>query len=358
VTPANSEAVNYLAARSSLLVGLCGAAAVAGFVLFRQSQADGRQRTTFAAGAGALVAVGLGLASKETAVTVPLAWVLYDIGWSRALPRRALFLPYVVVAALGLGYFATTGYARLLWAVLSGAPTGDRNVWVNLWSQLAAFPLHVVTFVWPFSLTVLHEVSILDSPWRPAVFAGPAGAAVCVVGVRWLVRAQDGRKAAGFLLLWWLFSLLPAVVYPLHVLFQEHRDYLPWMGLAGVTGLATGAIWDGMARRPGARAALLGVGLVLYAICSAATIARNTVWTDELKLWTDAAEKSPAHPVVRLNLGTEYARRGDSGRALAEYQRRSDDNRTMVLPTTTSDCCTWVEVSTSRRGRRWNKRRR
>lgn len=321
VTPANSEAVNYLAARSSLLVGLWGAVAVASFVLFRRSQAAGRQRAALAAGAGAVTALGLGLASKETAVTIPLAWLLYDVGWSRAVPRRALFLPYAVVGALGASYFGTTGYARTLWAVLSGAPTGDRNVWVNLWSQLAAFPLHVVTFGWPFSLTVLHDVPVLDSPWRPAVFAGAALAlAVFAMALRWLVRGQDTRKAAGFLLLWWLVSLVPAMVYPLHVLFQEHRDYLPWMGLAGATGVAAGAIWDGAARRPGARWVLVSVGLVALVLSSAATIARNLVWTDELRLWTDAAAKSPAHPVVRLNLGNEYARRGDGNRALAEYQ--------------------------------------
>jgi tetratricopeptide (TPR) repeat protein len=161
------------------------------------------------------------------------------------------------------------------------------------------------------------------------VFAGAALAvAVGAAGVRWLVRAEDERKVAGFLLLWWIVAMLPAVVYPLHVLFQEHRDYLPWMGLAGAAGVAAATMWDRMGRRPTTRHALLGVGLVVYAICAAATVARNGVWTDELRLWTDAAEKSPAHPAVRLNLGTEYAKRGDSARALAEYQeaiRRQPD---------------------------------
>ncbi len=321
VTPANSEAVNYVAARSSLLVGLWSAASVAAFVLFRRAQADDRRGIALLAGVGALVALGLGLASKEIAVTVPIVWICYDIGWSRALSRKNLLLPYAVVAVLGIGYFSTTGYYHTLWAVLSGAPSGDRNVWVNLWSQLAAFPLHVAVFVWPFSLTVLHDVPILDSPWRPAVFAGAAFAlAVFAVSVYWLVKAPDVRKPAGFLLLWWIVSLLPATVYPLHVLFQEHRDYLPWMGLAGVIGLAAGAMWDRMASRSFTWWALVGGGLIIVAVCSFMTVKRNAVWADTLRLWTDAVTQSPAHPVVRVNLGNEYLRRGDGDRALAEYR--------------------------------------
>jgi tetratricopeptide (TPR) repeat protein len=320
VTPANSEAVNYVAARSSLLVGLWGALAIASFVLFRRAQAADRRTTSLLAGLGAVAALGMGLASKETAAIVPMVWLCYDLGWSRALPRKPLLLPYVVVAGLGAGYFAASGYHRTLWAVLSGTQSGDRDVWVNLWSQLAAFPLHVTTFVWPFSLTVLRDVPVLDSPWRTAVVVGVAlAAAVAAVSVYWLTRATDARRPAGFLLLWWMASLLPATVYPLHVLFQEHRDYLAWMGLAGATGLVADAVWNRFAGR--ARWALAGGGVVVLAVLSAATIARGHVWADELAFWTDAVAKAPRHAVARVNLGNEYFRQGDGARALAEYQQ-------------------------------------
>ncbi len=321
VTPANSEAVNYLAARSSLLVGLWSAAALAAFVVFRRAQADERGRTALAAGVGALVALGLGLGSKETAVTVPLMWLCYDIGWSRSFSRKAFWAPYGIVAVLASGYFATTGYHRTLWAVFSGASSGDRNLWVNLWSQLAAFPKHVTLFVWPFSLNVLHDVPTVDSPVRAMVLVGSALVlSVGVTSVWGLVGASGERKTASFLLLWFVISLFPAMTYPLHVLFQEHRDYLPWMGLSGASGLAAWAMVDRFGRGPVVRTGAVIAGAVIFGVWSAATVARNGVWTDELRLWSDAAAKSPAHPVVRLNLGTEYARRGDTARALSEYE--------------------------------------
>ncbi|HET8760123.1 MAG TPA: tetratricopeptide repeat protein [Nitrospiria bacterium] len=321
VTPANSEAVNYLAARSSLLVGLWSVTAVAAFALMRRCQAQARPRSTLAAGAVAVVALGLGLASKETAVTVPLLWICYDVGWSRRIGRGAVLRPYAVVAVLAVGYFAATGYWRALWTVLSGAQTGERAVWPNLWSQLAAFPLHATVFAWPFSLTVLHDVPTVDSPWRLSVFVGLVIALVaCAGGAHWLVRASDARRPAGFLLLWWVIALVPLMLYPLHLMFQEHRDYFSWMALAGLAGLGLSAVWDHAARRPAGRWALGAAVVAVLAIWTVSTVERNRVWSDAMRLWSDAATKSPENAVAHVNLGTEYARRGDIDRALAEYR--------------------------------------
>jgi tetratricopeptide (TPR) repeat protein len=321
VTPANSEAVNYIAARSSLLVGLWSVVAVAAFVFMRRLQAQGRPRSALAAGVGAFVAWGLALASKETAVTVPVLWLCYDAGWSRRIGRGGLMVPYAVVTALGVGYFVTTGYHRVLWAVLSGTTTGGRGLWGNLWTQVAAFPMHATVFAWPFSLTVLHDVPTFNSPWRPAVLLGlTTVAAVCALGGHWLIRTSDERRPAGFLLLWLVITLVPTMVYPLHLLFQEHREYLPWMALAGLAGLAASALADRTVRHPAARWAVWGVGIIVLAVWSAGTVERNRVWSDSLRLWTEAAGRSPGNPVARLNLGTEHARRGDVERALGEYR--------------------------------------
>lgn len=336
VTPANSEAVNYLAARSSLLVGVWSGAAVLAFVLFRRAQAEsgispliahgsqGGARGRWAAilwGAGALAALGLGLASKELAIAVPLVWICYDVGWSRKLGWKAVLAPYAIVAALAAGYFATTGYYRTLWAVASGTAAGTRDVWVNLWSQLALFPMHLAVFAWPFSLNVLRDVPMIASPWQPAVLAGAALLLLLLaVAAHWLVRATGERRLAGFLVLWFVISLLPAMIYPLHVLFQEHRDYMPWMGLAGAAGIAAWALAERVGRAGAARGVAVGSAVVVLGAWSAATVTRNTVWTDALRLWSDAAAKSPNSPVARLNLGTELARRGESEAALREYR--------------------------------------
>ena len=83
VNPANSEAVNYIAARPSVLASGLYALAIAGFALFRRFQAERRAMAGLAAAGLAVLGLLLGLSSKEIAVTIPLLWACYDIGWSR-----------------------------------------------------------------------------------------------------------------------------------------------------------------------------------------------------------------------------------------------------------------------------------
>lgn len=324
VTPANSEAVNYIAARSSILASLWYAVSVWAFVVFRRAQARGRRGALAALGAAALAmsALALGLGSKEIAVTAPLLWVCYDLGWSRGIGWRAWLLPYAACGALLAGYFLLTGYHGAVLAALAGAQPGTRDVWSNAWTQLAAFPHYVTTFMWPFRLSVLHDVPVYDVPWRLAVVAGAvAFTAVIVWGAHWLIRTDDERRSAGFLLLWFPVALLPTLAYPLNVIFQEHRGYIGWMGVSAAVGLAGWAAYRRTEPGSAIRRALPAAGCVALLVLALATVARNPVWGDEMRLWADAAAKAPGSPVAHLNLGAGYARRGDAPRAIDAYRR-------------------------------------
>ncbi|MEO5658104.1 MAG: tetratricopeptide repeat protein, partial [Nitrospiria bacterium] len=324
VTPANSEAVNYIAARSSLLASVWYAAAVWMFVLFRRAQARGWRSALAALGAAvlALSALALGLGSKEIAVTAPLLWVCYDLGWSRGIGWKAWFLPYAACGSLLAGYFLLTGYHGAVLAALAGAQPGVRDVWSNAWTQLAVFPRYVTTFAWPFGLSVLHDVPVYETPWRPAVLTGGLGlAAVIAWGAHWLLRAGDWRRVAGFFLLWFPVALLPTLAYPLNVIFQEHRGYIGWMGVSAAVGLAGWAAYRGAAPGSAIRRVLPISGCVALLALAVATVARNPVWSDEVRLWADAVAKAPGSPVAHLNLGAGYARRGDAPRAIDAYRR-------------------------------------
>ncbi len=333
VTPANSETVNYLAARSSLLVGLWSAASVAAFVALRRAQSERRRLTAWAAGIAAFAALGLGLGSKEVSVVVPLIWLCYDIGWTRELRWAARLAPYAVVLMVATTYIVATDYHRAVWNVITGAPSDALGVWANLWTQLAVFPKHLTVFLWPFHLNVLYEVPTVGGPWRLSTVVGLALLlAICGVAVRWLVTASDDRKPAALFLLWFVAALVPIMGYPLHIRFQEHRDYLPWMGLAGAVGLGAVGVFDRLGRSPVARRVMVGGGLAVMMVLAMATWTRNAVWTDVLRLWSDTVAKSPHHPVARLNLGAEYATRGDAERALAEYREAIRLSPDYVLP--------------------------
>ncbi len=329
VNPANSEAVDYIAARPSVLASAWYALAIAGFVLFRRFQAEQRVGSALAAGGLAVLGLLLGLSSKEIAVTIPLVWVCYDIGWSRKAGLWRIVQPYAVGLVLLVGYLAWTGYSAAIWSVLTGPQQpGMRSFGANVWTQIALVPAYLGLFVWPFNLSVFHDVQGVASPWHVSVWVGAAlGIGMAGLGFRWLTQngnpasASTGRerRAAGLFLLWFQAALLPTILYPLHAVFQEHRVYLPGMGLAALIGIGAwraGAAAEGSLIR---RAVPFGVILVL-GVFAAATVVRNGVWREEVSLWSDAAVKAPSNAIPRINLGVGYAHRGDSARAIAAYR--------------------------------------
>jgi Flp pilus assembly protein TadD len=58
--------------------------------------------------------------------------------------------------------------------------------------------------------------------------------------------------------------------------------------------------------------------LIFY---SAKTVARNTVWEDELTFWSAAVYDSPGSTVARNNLGIVYARTGKDHMAIREFKK-------------------------------------
>ena len=71
------------------------------------------------------------------------------------------------------------------------------------------------------------------------------------------------------------------------------------------------------------RATVLASLLGALALASA-TLRRNVVWSSEIALWADAAEKSPAKFRPQFNLGTALVQEGHFGPAAAALRRATE----------------------------------
>ena len=329
LTPFNSEAVNYLSARSSLLASLFSCLAVIAFIRYRRLQTAERGGASAFMGGLALLGLTLALAAKEIAVTVPLLWMAYDLGWSRRAPLRRIVQPYVLVGALVAGYLWWTGYHGVIRMLLDAERSSVRGFWPNLWTQIGLIPEYARLFVWPPGLSAFHDVRVALTPWYPDILAGFAVVGLIAgIGLRWLLAKDLGRflvpfnerRVAAFMLIWFPVTLIPVVAYPLVVMFQEHRGYFSVMGLAGALGIGVWRVGSAVTRPTARRLAAVGLGAVLVA-SALATVQRNTVWRDEISLWSDAAAKAPGGATGHINLGVGYLRVGDLDRAEASFRR-------------------------------------
>ena len=191
LTPFNSEAVNYLSARSSLLASLFSCLAVIAFIRYRRLQTAERGGASAFMGGLALLGLTLALAGKEIAVTVPLLWMAYDLGWSRRAPLRRIVQPYVLVGALVAGYLWWTGYHGVIRMLLDADRESVRGFWPNLWTQIGLIPQYARLFVWPSGLSAFHDIRVALTPWHADILAGFAAIALIAwIGFRWLVARQ------------------------------------------------------------------------------------------------------------------------------------------------------------------------
>lgn len=248
-----------------------------------------------------------GLAAKPVAVTIPLAFLLFDQafgrapGWPGLRRRLVLAAPLLALSALAAwqGLRASSGSTDAGLDV-PGLPLVD--AWLT---QVRVVLRYLGLPALPIGQTVDHGVLPSRSLTEPATLAALAAVAALLCAATWLVvRPRPpsawgaAGRAAGFGIAWFALLLLPSSLVPLADPMAEHRLYLPAWGIfltvvvVAETGLA--------GRLPAARGALAAGLLALLAV---ATWSRNGAWETRVALWSSAVEATPQRARPRQNLG-------------------------------------------------------
>jgi tetratricopeptide (TPR) repeat protein len=168
---------------------------------------------------------------------------------------------------------------------------------------------YVLLLVAPVSQSIVHSVRPISSPLDLTSWLW--GACLVVAGA----LAFHERRASPPVALgvaWFLLVLVPSSsVAPLPEPMAEHRVYLASCGLFMAVASLFGRLARRSARWRPALRVVPGVALVLVVVVLAAlTIARNSVWTDPVTLWRDAARKAQ---VAWTHLALAQALRDQSG---------------------------------------------
>jgi len=129
-------------------------------------------------------------------------------------------------------------------------------------------------------------------------------------------------RLIGFGLLWFLIALLPTSLFPLAEVMNDHRTFLPYVGLVIAMAGAVSLLINRAVRftMPAKIAATCAV--VLFLCASAyATFQRNKVWETEETLWHDVVLKSPRNGRGLMNYGNTLMAKGDYEGALDYFHR-------------------------------------
>ncbi len=328
--PLATETVAYVSSRSEVLVAFFYLLALNCYVTSATTQ---RRAARIGGGVALFVCSAAALASKEIAVTIPLALFLYDWcflaggGWRRVLPRWHLIgLAMVPLAAGGalLIYRAYTAKVSFgSYAATAGFSFDRFSQGQYIATQFGVILHYLRLVVLPVGLTFDYDWPLASSLWAPQVLTAFG---LLVVLAFLALRGVSTQPLFAFAILWLFVALAPtSSLMPLADLAVERRMYIP---LIGLMLLAAASAWDlvNWLCRPRAGSARieLAVFAVLIAIplgaLSALTASRAALWGDAVALHQDGVAKAPRNPRVRLNLGVTYLNGGARDAAYAELR--------------------------------------
>jgi hypothetical protein len=311
VHPLQTEAVAYVSGRSELM---CAVWFIAALLLARDAiLSASRARAVVAAACGVLA-----IASKETALVLPLVLLAYDWllrpGDDDARRRRLwrMGIPLLALIAAGVAY-------RVM--AMGGVPGGSAMVpALNVLTQAIVVWRYVWLIAWPAGQSIMHAVHRVTSVTDPLPWVAISALVLASVAA---LRLRKSYPAVSFGVVWFLIVLAPSSsIVPLREGMAEHRVYLASAGIF-IALAASMSRWlerDPDPSRMVRRAVAGGFCMVLAVLC-ALTVIRNRVWSDPVALWAEASLHAESMWEPHYALADSLREAGDCPAALPEYRK-------------------------------------
>ena len=321
IHPIQTEAVTYISGRASGLMAFFYLLAF--FLYLKLSDPKDPKKTRWLFMSGAMVSLLLSLGSKETAITFPLALLLWDVLIRRfdGPVLRNGFVSYHLPFWLVVFGAAVWAWRHPRYAVLAQFSLEVRPLWDHLLSELHAVTYALRLFICPWQQNFDH-----DLPTMQFLFQWPLPLDLVVLGALGGAGLLLSRRLPlfAFGLGWFFLQVLPTSLIPRADLLSERNLYLPSVGLL-LAILALGNHLLGLSamvipHRRVAQTVIVSLVLVTCVALGFSTYQRNLIYRDEISLWSDTVQKSPGKARPHNNLGHAYAMQGDWSRATEEFR--------------------------------------
>ena len=302
VHPLHTEAAVWASARKDVLSAFFFLLSLHAYL---KLHADGHRRDGFLALFWYLCA----LLSKVTVILLPFVLLLLDWYQGRPLDRKNLQgkIPYFALSIV---------FGIVAWF---GKITSSAFYWEKFLIGCKAIMFYLIKLVVPIHLSVLY-------PYTQPISIATTDLFLSVIGVIGLSILVWTYRRYRFLVFAWIFFLL--TVLPtlsniakghdelLDVYFGSDRyAYLPSIGVLFLASIGLAAMY----RRWKWPAITLITAMVL--IFSILSFRQAAVWKSTESLFANVIRYYPNSHVAHTNLGTEYFRKDQIGKAMSEYQK-------------------------------------
>ena len=300
--PANADTVNYVIASAEIISTL---GMVASFVLYI-ALPNLRRYYVY------ILPAAIAVLAKPPAAAFAVLFAIYR--WLFPPKDREHELSWFAEVAPP---FMICGASLLLvqWMTPHTWVAGARNAHNYLLTQPYVALLYLKNFFWPNGLSADYDLEPFISTGDPRFWVGVAFL-ILLLAVSIVCRRSKNTRAISFGLLWFLISLLPTSLFPLAEVMNDHRTFLPYIGLViSVVGAAT-LVCSRLPVTISVAAAMLTLSASAFA-----TFQRNKVWQTEETLWRDVTINSPKNSRGLMNYGNTLMAKGDFNGALDYFHR-------------------------------------
>jgi Ca2+/Na+ antiporter len=321
VHPIATETVTYISGRASGLTAFLYLCALFLYIKADKHSENVTRRRLYLSGAVASFVLAIG--SKETAVTLPVILLLWDMvirklkGPSLRTGILTRHLPFWIVLLLAAGW----AWSHPRYQALAQFSLDIRPLWDHLLSELRAMAYAVTLLFTPWNQNFDHNLPVFHSLTQWPLLLDLL---LLLVTVAACVLLWRRFPLVAFGLAWFFIQLLPTSLIPRNDLLSERNLYMPAIGLLlAIVALGSHFIqrlMTGIRRQTHALPAWAAVGTVVVVILCFFTVQRNQLYHDRLLLWSDAVTKSPTKARPHNNLGYAYALRDDWDRAIEEFR--------------------------------------
>jgi tetratricopeptide (TPR) repeat protein len=319
--PANAETINYISARSDTLSTLFGLIFI---VLFAYSPFCRK-------------------------------WGLYLIPFAAAVLAKPIAAAFVPLLMLYVYLFeeVTIGSGRRKKEVRPGIMQVLRKTWPSLafcvvlmvftkmmtpatftpgttpaFNYVITQPYVILhyfkTFFLPLGLSADTDLAPFETMADIRFIAGLVFIAALLCAATAACRNKKTRPIA-FGLFWFFITLLPTSLFPLAEVMNDHRIFLPYVGLTMSVCWSIALMLDKAAQKFSSEKKVFFTAALIIALALTAyaygTHERNKVWRTGETLWRDVAEKSPRNGRGLMNYGLALMARADYAGAEEYFAR-------------------------------------
>jgi tetratricopeptide (TPR) repeat protein len=312
--PANADTVNYIIASSEVISTLGVIASFAVYLAFPRL----RRSCLY------IVPAAIAILAKPPAAIFAVLFAIFRLLFAgetitgRTTGRRALaYFAEIVPSFLICGGMLLFVHHMTPRTWIAGAANA-RNYLIT---QPYAALLYLKTFFWPSDLSADYDLNPFATTDDARFWVGFAFVILFITAAI-ATAVFKKTRVIGFGLLWFLIALLPTSLFPLAEVMNDHRTFLPYVGLViAMAGIASLLLPQRINYNLLAKVAGGFVAAVVLSANGYATYQRNKAWKTEESLWHDVVIKSPGNARGLMNYGNTLMAKGDYTGALDYFHR-------------------------------------